>query len=322
MHMAHEVESLFSARQVPWHSLGTVLTDVATAKEAIAAGGLDWTVKLAPLYAQVTTTTADDDVNAKGVSVDYSLVEDRHAVVRSSDGKSLGVVGSHYVPFQNVDAFQFMDNLVDSGDAKYETAGSLRGGKIVFLTCHVPKDILIGGEDRHKLYLLLRTSHDGTKAISVYVTVIRVVCMNTLTLATHVRNVKHKWSVTHVSTVHGRIAEARDSLSMTFKYTSEFEKMGNRLLKVKITDAEFDQLLDRVLPNRPKTQEVKAAITTVYRESPTVRYPGTGWGALNSIGEYFDWHRRSGSHEAKLINTIDGVGAKTRNAAAALLLVK
>ena len=313
--MAHEVESMFSAREVPWHKLGTVLSDVATAKDAITAGGLDWTVQLAPLYAMVNEKEPDEIRK-------YSLVDDRHAVIRSSDGKALGVVGSHYVPFQNADAFTFMDHLVDSGDAKYETAGSLRGGKIVFLTCRVPKDILIGGEDKHHLYLLLRTSHDGTKAISVYVTIIRVVCMNTLTLATHVRNVKHKWSVTHVSTVQSRIAEARNSLSMTFKYTGEFEKMGNRLLKVKITESEFDQLLDRVLPDRPKTQEVKAAISTVYKESPTVRYQGTAWGALNAISEYFDWHRRSGSNEAKMINTIDGIGAKTRNAAAALLLVK
>jgi phage/plasmid-like protein (TIGR03299 family) len=317
--MPSEVESMFSAREVPWHKLGTVLPDVAKAEEAIRAGGLDWTVKLVPLYAGINIQDGD---NPERATTHYTLVEDRHAVVRLSDNKSLGVVGGHYVPFQNVDAFRFMDHLVDSGDAKYETAGSLRGGKIVFLTCRVPRDILIGGEDRHELYLLLRTSHDGTKAISVYVTPIRVVCMNTLSLATHNRNVKQKWSVTHVSTVHGRIAEARDSLKMTFAYVEEFRRMGDKLLKTKITDEEFSTLLTRVLPNRPKTPDVKAAITTVYQRSPAVRYPGTAWGALNAISEYFDWHRRSGSHEAKMINTIDGIGAKTRNTAAALLLAK
>lgn len=310
-------DRMFGARELPWRKLGDVVTeDVLTAKEAVKAGGLDWTVKLAPLYAGVTKETGHGLPN----EMVYAAVDDRHAVIRSSDNKALGVVGSHYVPFQNAEAFQFMDTLVESGDAKYEAAGSLRDGKIVFLTCKIPKAINIGGDDPHDLYTLLRTSHDGTKAISVYVTPIRIRCTNVLALATHNRNVQQKWSVTHVSTVHGRIAEARDTLKMTNKYVDEFQKMGDRLLKIKMGDSQFDTLLDRILPDRPKTPDVKAAIVAVYNESPTVGYKGTAWGGLNAISEYFDWHRRSGSDEARFINAIDGIGAKTRNTAAALLL--
>lgn len=311
--MTHDIErdasgraSFFSAREVPWHHLGTVTKEAQTAHGAMIESNLDWGVDLFPLFTQIDG--------------DFHEVDDRKAVVRSSDHKVLGTVGTHYVPFKNAEAFQFMDNLVDSGEAKYETAGALRGGKIVFLTLKVPCDILIGGEDLHELYLLLRTSHDGTKAISVYVTPIRVVCQNTLALATYGRVVKQKWSVTHVSTVHGRLAEARNSLNMTFKYVDEFKKIGDRLLSIKLNSGEFDQLLDRVLPNRPKTQSVKLQITGIYNTSPTIRYPGTAWGALNAISEYFDWYRRSGSEEARFINTIDGVGAKARNTATALLL--
>lgn len=311
--MSHDIEcdasgraSFFSAREVAWHQLGTVTPEALTARDAMVAANLDWGVDLFPLFAQVEG--------------EFKPVDDRKAVVRSSDYKVLGTVGTHYVPFENADAFQFMDNLVDSGEAKYETAGALRGGKIVFLTLKVPQDILIGGEDLHELYLLLRTSHDGTKAISVYVTPIRVVCKNTMALATYGRVVKQKWSVTHVSTVHGRLAEARNSLNMTFKYVDEFKKIGDRLLSTKVSASEFDLLLDRVLPNRPKTPSVKLQITGIHNTSPTVRYPGTAWGALNAITEYFDWYRRSGSEEARFINTIDGVGAKARNTATALLL--
>lgn len=309
----HEIEvdandraSFFSAREVPWHRLGVVTESSLTASDAIKAANLNWTVKLCPL--------------AANVDGEWVSVEDRHAVIRSSDHKSLGTVGTHYVPFNNVEAFEFMDNLVDSGEAKYETAGSLRDGKIVFLTMKVPRQILIGGEDKHDLYLLLRTSHDGTKAISVYVTPIRVVCMNTMALATYAHNVRQKWSVTHVSTVHGRLAEARDALAMTFKYADEFQKLGERLLQIDITDQQFASLLDRILPDRPKTHEVKQQIIQVYKSSPTVGYQNTAWGALNAITEYHDWHRRSSSNEAKFINTIDGTGAKARNTATSLLL--
>lgn len=298
--------SFFSARELPWHRLGAVTESVLTAREAIEVANLDWTVNLFPLFTQVGD--------------EWREVEDRRAVVRSSDHKVLGTVGTHYVTFDNSEAFQFMDHLVDSGEAKYETAGSLRGGKIVFMTMKVPKEIMIGGEDKHELYLLLRTSHDGTKAISVYVTPIRVVCANTLALAIYGASVRQRWSVTHVSTVHGRLAEARDTLEMTFKYADEFQALGDRLLDISITDRDLDHVLDCVLPDRPKTAEVKDQIKRLYQSSPTTLYQGTAWGALMSITEYFDHFRRSSSSEARLINTIDGAGAKARNAATAVLL--
>jgi phage/plasmid-like protein (TIGR03299 family) len=250
----------------------------------------------------------------------YSEVPDRFAVIRDSDLKVLGNVGTRYVPFQNEEAFTFMDNLVDSGEAKYETAGSLRGGKVIFISMKVPRDILIGGEDAVELYLLLRTSHDGTKAISVYVTPIRVVCMNTLALATYGTNVKQRWSVTHIGTAAQRLAEARDTLDLTFRYVDEFEREANQLLETQITDDTFERLLYRILPDRPKTPDVVDSIFGIYRESSTVRYPGTAWGALNAITEYTDWGRRTTSAEARFTTIIDGEAAKLRNSASSLLL--
>lgn len=305
--MSHEVETMASARLVPWHGLGVVTEDVMTAKEAIQAAGLDWLVFLATL-------------NANLPNGDQVLVEDRFAVIRDSDFKVLGSVGSRYEPFQNHEAFTFMDNLVDSGEAHFETAGSLRGGKVIFMSLKVPRDILIGGEDAIDLYLLLRTGHDGTKAISVYVTPIRVVCMNTLALATYGSNVKQKWSVPHLLTVRERVIEARDTLNLTFRYVDEFEREANQLLETAITDQQLEELLYRVLPERPKTPDVVSSIFGIYRGSSTVRYPGTAWGALNAITEYTDHARRTSSAEARFTTIIDGEAAKLRNAASSLLL--
>ena len=183
--MAHEVETMFSARELPWHGLGTVTEDVLTAKEAIETAGLDWEVELRSLF-----------VSLPGGN--RKKIEDRKAVMRTTDDAVLGIVSPLYVPFQNRDAFAFTDNLVDSGDAKYETAGSLRDGRVVFLTMKVPFGMQVDGNDAHDLYIVLRTSHDGSTAVSVAVTPIRVVCMNTMTMA--LRSARHKWSMRHVST--------------------------------------------------------------------------------------------------------------------------
>lgn len=305
--MAHEVETMFSARETPWHGLGQVTEDVLTAKDAIVAAGLDWEVELRKVY---TLNTAGNKM----------VVPGNHAVVRDSDESVLGIVKSKYVPFQNRDAFTFADNLVDSGSAKYETAGSLRGGKQVFLTMKVPTEIKINGGDAHDLYVLLRTSHDGSKAVGVYLTPIRVVCMNTMALATQRSNVKQKWSMPHVSTIEGKLNEARETLKMSFEYADEFSRMANELIDVKITDDEAFRLLSEVFPVRPKTDEKIDGVLDCLRESDKNGYRGTGWGLLNAMTEYHEHYRERIQPEATFFNTIDGEIAKWRNQLTSRLL--
>lgn len=303
----HEVETMFSARVVPWHGLGTVTEDVLTAKEAIVAAGLDWDVELRNIYVQ----TADKKSKI--------VLPGNHAVVRMSDDRVLGTVKSRYVPFQNRDAFAFADSLVDSGDAKYETAGSLRDGKVVFMSMKVPNGIAIDGDnDPHDLYIMLLTSHDGSKAISVHVTVIRPVCMNTVTAA--VRAAKHKWSMPHVSTIEGKLQEARDTLSLTFDYADSFVQMGNQLVSTKITDDQLVAILTDVLPKRPKTPDVIESMMDLYHNSPTNGYTGTAWGGYNALTEYFDHGREVRSQEAVFHNIMSGEIATARNSMVERLL--
>lgn len=302
--MAHEVETMFSAREVPWHGLGNVTDDVLTAKEAIVAAGLDWEVALHSLYAQIGKTKVK--------------IPDRFAVVRQTDEKVFGTVSKRYVPFQNAEAFEFADNLVDSGEAKYETAGSLRGGKVVFLTMKVPTQMMVAGEDAHDLYIMLRTSHDGSKAIGVYITPIRVVCMNTLTWG--IGAARNKWSFPHVSTAAGKLQEARDTLQLTHKFTESFMAQGEQLINTSVTDEDLRHLLETVLPQRPKTEEVILSIEQLYHESPTNPYTGTAWGAINAITEYFDHGRETRSQEAVLTNILDGEVAAIRQRAVGALL--
>ena len=305
--MAHEVETMFSARETPWHGLGTVTDDVLTAKEAIVTAGLDWDVELRKVYTQ----------NDKGNKI---LVPGNNAVVRTTDESVLGMVKSRYVPFQNRDAFTFADNLVDSGEAKYETAGSLRGGRQVFLTMKMPTEIMVAGEDRHELYILLRTSHDGSKAVGVYLTPIRVVCMNTMTLATDSRNVKAKWAMPHVSTLDGKLQEARDTLKMTYKYADLFAEMGTKLTKVKVTTDQSVALLESVFPVRPRTNEKIEAVMECLKTSEKNGYAGTGWGLMNAMTEYHEHYRDRIQPEATFLNTIDGEIAVWRNKLSSRLL--
>jgi phage/plasmid-like protein (TIGR03299 family) len=163
--MSHELEiledgtaSMFSGENLtPWHGLGTVVEGVVTAEEALKLAHLDWSVEKQPIYLGSGT-----------------VIPDRHAIVRDRDQKPLGVVGSDYVTFQNVEAFSFFDTVTDKGgEAHYTAAGSLFGGKRIFLTAKVGDTITVAGDDDHDLYLLLTTSHDGSRAFTAATTMIR-----------------------------------------------------------------------------------------------------------------------------------------------------
>lgn len=314
--MAHEVETMMSARGIkPWHFMETgrtgqtvVVEHVPRAEEVIKLAQLDWEVNLEPVFTKTAAGT-------------FREVPERFAIVRDQDEKSLGVVSSMYHPLQNREAFQFLDNLADEG-LEYETAGSLRGGETVFVTAKLPREILIGGEDAHELYLFVRNSHNGRHAVRVGVTPIRVVCQNTMNLA--MNNMKRSWSCPHVGTMQGRLQDARAALDLTWAYVDVFEQTAEELVSTPLSDLDFEMFLEECLKTDligPKAKEAAdAGITRLYHNSETIgQFKGTAWGALNAVGEYFDWYRESTSNEARLLNSIEGVSARMRDRALALL---
>lgn len=307
--MPAAVESMMSVRELPWHGLGKVVSQHLTAEEALEAAGLDWEVVKEPLV----VVERDEDGNAVGTP---TVVPKRFATVRQSDRKVLGVVGGTYTVLQNVGAFAFADSLVDDGSAKYETAGSLRGGSEVWLMMKLPEGVLIAGE-QHDIYLLLKNSHDGTSAIMALVTPVRVVCKNTLNLA--VEQAERAWSVRHVGNLDGRLSEARRALELTFNYTSEFVKLGEELAGQSFSERQFEQLAVDLTDNE-KHQE---RLLENYLESDNLgNIRGTKWGALNAVGEFYDWGRSThgGVTDAAIKNTIKGANRKARDKALELLV--
>jgi Domain of unknown function (DUF932)/Tetratricopeptide repeat len=167
--MPHSVESMMYAGQVPWHGLGTPVSTEVTAGDAIKHAGLSWHVDLQPVFA--------------GAGLVQSLVAGVKATVRNTDQRALGVVGDRYMPVQNEDAFAFFDSVVGEGQAIYHTAGSLDGGRRVWVLAKLPGEVRLHQDEVTEKYLLLMNSHDGSTALRMLFTPVRVVCQNTLNLA-------------------------------------------------------------------------------------------------------------------------------------------
>jgi len=178
--MSHDFESGFFVVQPPWHGLGTVLEDPPeTASQAIRAAGLDWEVQKEPMEAVVAV---NGSYRAVAVPDNYAMVRRKveNGVTRLD---TLGVVGQQYKPIQNIDAFRFFDRVIETGLVTYDTAGSLKGGRIVWALARLKNTMRIIGDDLVDKYLLLTNSHNGSSPVTIAFTPVRVVCQNTLAMA-------------------------------------------------------------------------------------------------------------------------------------------
>ena len=235
--MPANVENMFSAREIPWHKIGEITEGALSSQEAIVKAGLDWTVSTRP----IATFQEGNNTDVSSL-ID---VEDFWATVRDTDDSVLGVVGNRYTPIQNLECFDFLDTVMDDSSAKYETAGSLYGGKVVWMMINLGKDVVVG-EDRTVPYLLMTNSHDGSTAIKGVTTPIRVVCSNTLKLA--LNNSTTGFSFRHTTNVHGKIDQARKLLDISYKYVDNFQEEVEKMIDTHIERDKYYEILDKTFP--------------------------------------------------------------------------
>ena len=224
--MAANFETGFSASGVtPWHGLGRVIKDAPTSEEAIKLAGLDWDVVPEPIY-----DGAHEVVNGYVINR------------RSSDGKVLGVVGKGYQIIQNRDAFAFTDELLGEG-VTYETAGSLASGKRVWLLAKMPRSIM--SEEVIDPYLVFTNTHDGSGAVRSAMTMVRVVCMNTLIYA--LENATYQWATIHKGKISEKLEDARYTLFAANKYKDAFSKDVEMLKLKKVTESQVRDMTETLL---------------------------------------------------------------------------
>lgn len=249
--MAANVETMFSVREKPWHGLGTVVSEAPKSAEALRLAGLDWKVIQASIYTN------------QGEKVDGYRVN-----MRSTDRQVLGVVTDRYKVIQNDEAFAFTDELLGAG-VRYETAGSLQEGRKVWLLARLPREFIIAGE-RISPYLVFSNTHDGSGAVRVCVTPIRVVCNNTLNLA--LSTASRSFSMVHTGDIRGKIAEAKETLFMADKYMENLGKEFEKLRKQRVTDQQVKEYIEMLLPIEKGASIIQIKNVKKLREDMKARY--------------------------------------------------
>lgn len=287
-----EYDWMLSVKERPWHGIGSVIEDAPTSEDAIKMAKLDWKVKQ---YA----------VKANGVTLDNYF-----ANIRTDKNIPLGVVKGRYKIVQNVEAFDFVDDIVGNKEVpcRYETAGSLFNGKRIFLLVKLPNKELLGDDVEN--YLFFTNSHDGTSSLMAGITNVRVVCNNTLQMA--IKGSKRTWSCRHTMNIVEKKQQAKESLGLAVKYMDSMNDMAEKLYQIKIDEETFFRnLFDNSNMAEKNKEEMIERIHLIYNEKDDLQnFKGTGWGMYNAIADYVSnttpLRMTKTYNENKLVGFFDG----------------
>jgi phage/plasmid-like protein (TIGR03299 family) len=271
--MSANVETMMYVREKPWHGLGTRVEEAPTSVDALRLAGLDWTVERHDVHLPTG-----------------AIIPNYKANVRSNDGSVLGVVSDQYKIVQNADAFAFTDALIGGETpVRYDTAGSLRGGRKIWLLAKLPDTEIVG--DKTEPYLCFSNTHDGSGAIRVCMTPVRVVCNNTLNIA--LNGAKRSWSVRHTGDIQAKLHEARMCLDMANKYMDRLGEYADQLANQTVKDEEIAKILDEMFPvtedssdrEKKNAEKARTEYMICYFAPDIAKFKGTAWGALNAMSD-------------------------------------
>jgi phage/plasmid-like protein (TIGR03299 family) len=298
--MAHELEILssgvashFFVGATPWHGLGVPLMAPPTVCEGLKAAGLDWDVSLQDLFIQRPIIQADGSTVPQLIGTGTGK-----AVIRGTDGRVLGIVGDRYKPLQNAHAFDFFDPFVTSGAVSLETAGSLHGGRKIWVLARVKGATAeIGRNDPVEAFLLLSNSHDGTTTIQVGFTPVRVVCQNTLNMAMgNNRGLIRIYHTKSAQDVLKVVGETMDTVNQQFAATVEQMRF---LTTAKINREDVKKYIRMVFDPAGDVNSEDTAARPIGQILPLFDGAGRGatldtaagtvWGAYNAVTEYLNY---------------------------------
>lgn len=301
--MAHEMENMVGANVPAWHGLGSVIpADSGLTAEQV----LRYVPELRP-------EVRPEPLWYRGADGEFRQVDGWQANVRSAlndDDAQLpeavvGVVSDSYEIAQTRAQFALLDELVKAGELRYETAGSLAGGRRNWLLARMPGDVAIL-DDEVIPYVLVVNSFDGSYALTWALTPIRVVCQNTLSWAMQgVERSGRFIRLRHTSGVQQRMDEARRALGFSQSYLDALAVKAEHYAVPVDVEAFLARLVPMPKPD-PKqdardggyqrkvmaASELRTVIQSIHDTAPNLQdLRGTGWGALQAVIEYEDHNR-------------------------------
>jgi len=294
---------VYSKRELPTAGIGIPVKGITHVEDALKTAALNYKIAQDPVYRKMPDGT-------------FRVVMDGNRVLnyRTDTLEDIEVVSKRYHPFQNSQAFSFLEGMLSSGALQIETAGQFDYGS-VWIEARTPENLTVLG-DQFFPYALIKNSHDGTSGVKVCFTFTRVICRNTLAMA--VNGAPRVWQAKHLGTIEDQMKEAANMLEVYGAYTEEYPVMAEKLAGTNLSEDDIVRVVQKMFPlkNDAGMKSINHAakqakeILSIYMHTPDLKqFEGTAWGFLNAIG---DWathgivKETTGWKESRLSRLADG----------------
>lgn len=297
---------------IPWHTMGTAVKGALTIEDAVAKSGANFEVEKKPAFAEIG--------EENGIPI-YKRIPEGFATVRMDQEWPMAYVGSKYAVIQNAKAFDFFDPLVADGSLKLDTAGCLGlKGERMWILAEVADPMVIVRGDEVSQYIALLNSHDGSCALRIINTPIRIVCQNTQNMALAGAGKDQTMSIRHTTNYDKRLEEARTTIERSLQYFESFGEAARQLAKVKMTEREVDKFIISLFPYKKevidkveheiystRARNDMSAIKGIFEHERVQSVRGSAWSLYNAVTEWADHYRLPVSTEAQKHNRLKSI---------------
>lgn len=317
-----------------WVRGGTAV-EANSAADAARQAGLDWEVMLIDMQGHVS-----NPVNEFESVTDYYPIHKKQAVLRlGDDNRVIGVVGNKYKVVQNMEVFNALDTLVDSGDARYAAAGEYNDGANIWMVLELPNGVNVAN-DPHASFLLVQSSHDGSCSVRIRPIIERLFCHNQINrLITGKRSNDYTYVMKHTANSELSVKDIRAITQLTYMSIDQYESIANNLIDRQFSNEQAKNFFKKVWALPSKIEETpynllsqgerrqltiamngRSKAWDIYSASETQEnIRGTAFGAWQAVVEYAD-HHASGGAERRAVATLSGRSDKIKDKALSLVL--
>jgi len=227
-------------------------------------------------------------------------------------------VSSDWNPVQNQEAFDFFQDFVNAGDMEMHTAGSLKGGQIVWALAKIKDSFELFGGDQVDSYMLFTNPHVYGQSLDIRFTPIRVVCNNTLTLSLSQKG------GTAFKLSHRRefvADQAKQALGIAHAKLDEYKSMASWMGSKRYDNESIKAYFQELFPSQgDKDSRNAIKALEVLELQPGAKFAeGSWWQAFNAV-TYMTDHLMGRSNDARLQSAWFGVNKSLKNKALQLAI--
>jgi phage/plasmid-like protein (TIGR03299 family) len=308
--MSDYFDSGFCVRTASWHRKENLIAEYPKDwNEARKLAGLEWDPIALPVYAYDGDLQADllrlesDPLAGLDIAKNYREIPNQQRIVRSDTRADLGITTGSYNVIDHGEMGQIMEALLSQPGIKYDTAGSVRGGKQVWALAYLDEPVQVNGDPSITLpYVGLTTRHDGTGALRAQATDVRIVCANTFTAAeAKADRDGTAFTFSHKGKWQDRIEDAKEAIRGVRNAHHDYMELMNELAAIHVTRNQVEAFITEFIPappegltsNRVKTnvETARGALRTILASPTSEGVADTAYGLVQAAGEYLDHYR-------------------------------